>query len=74
MLVLSRVIGEQIVIDGNIIVTVTAVDGNKVRLGIQAPRSVSVDRAEVHLRRLAEAEDFLSESAPAGHLVGTGVG
>jgi carbon storage regulator len=54
MLVLTRKVGEQIVIDDNIILTIVAVDGNKIRLGIQAPKSVRVDRAEVHQRRLNE--------------------
>ncbi len=57
MLVLTRGIGEQIVIDENIVVTLVSIDGNKVRLGIQAPRSVRVDRAEVHQRRLTEKAD-----------------
>ena len=52
MLVLSRRTGEEIVIAGNIRVTVLSVRGDQVRLGIVAPRSVSVDRAEVHYRRL----------------------
>ena len=54
MLVLTRKVGEQIVIDGNIIVTVVGMDGNKIRLGITAPRSCPVDRAEVHERRMSE--------------------
>jgi carbon storage regulator len=54
MLVLTRKVGEQIVIDDNIVVTIVAIDGNKIRLGIEAPKSVRVDRAEVHLRRLNE--------------------
>lgn len=54
MLVLTRHVGEQLVIAGNIIVTVVGMEGNKVRLGIAAPKSVRVDRAEVHDRRLAE--------------------
>jgi carbon storage regulator len=54
MLVLTRTVSEQIVIDGNIVVTVTAVDGNKVRLGFEAPKSVRIDRAEVYQRRLDE--------------------
>ena len=54
MLVLTRKIGEQVVIDDNIVLTIVAVDGNKIRLGIQAPKSVRVDRAEVHQRRLNE--------------------
>jgi carbon storage regulator CsrA len=51
MLVLSRNIGEEIVIAGNIRVCVVAVEGGRVRLGVEAPRSVSVDRKEVHLQR-----------------------
>lgn len=53
MLVLTRRMGEQIVIDGVIYIAVTAIRGNKVRLGISAPPSVRVDRSEVHERRLA---------------------
>lgn len=52
MLVLSRRVGEEIIIDDNIRVTVVAVKGDRVRLGIVAPRDVSVDRSEVHERRL----------------------
>jgi carbon storage regulator len=51
MLVLTRRVGEEIVIDGNIRVTVVAATGNKVRLGIIAPPSIPVDRKEVHERR-----------------------
>jgi len=51
MLVLSRKIGETIIIDDAIEVTVVAVKGDKVRLGIKAPDSVRVDRQEVHQRR-----------------------
>lgn len=51
MLVLSRRVGEEIVINDNIRVTVVAVKGDRVRLGIVAPRDVTVDRSEVHERR-----------------------
>jgi carbon storage regulator len=47
MLVLRRRIGERIVIDGRIEVTVLRVRGGKVRLGVAAPRSVRVLRQEV---------------------------
>jgi carbon storage regulator len=56
MLVLARRVGEEIVIDGDIILTVVAVKGDTVRLGITAPASVRVDRREVHLRRAAFAD------------------
>jgi carbon storage regulator len=47
VLVLSRRTGEQLVIGGDIVVTVIEVRGDGVRLGIDAPRSVRVHRAEV---------------------------
>jgi carbon storage regulator len=47
MLVLSRKKNESIVINDNVIVTVVDVRGDKVRLGIEAPRDVSVHRQEV---------------------------
>jgi carbon storage regulator len=53
MLVLTRRIGEKIVIDGDIVVTITAVQGQRVRVGISAPPFVPVDRQEVHTRRQA---------------------
>jgi carbon storage regulator len=51
MLVLTRRPGEQIVIDGNIRVTVVSVKGDRVRIGIEAPPNVLVDREEIHARR-----------------------
>ena len=52
MLVLSRRVGEEIIINDNVRVTVVAVKGDRVRLGIVAPRDVTVDRSEVHERRV----------------------
>lgn len=52
MLVLTRRIGEKIVIGDVISVTVVSITADKVRLGISAPPSVRVDRSEVHARRL----------------------
>lgn len=51
MLVLTRKPGEKVIIDGCITVTVVAVDGNKIRLGITAPPEVRIDREEVHRAR-----------------------
>ena len=50
MLVLTRKVNEAIVIAGKIRVVVAGVQGQKVRLGIGAPRDVTVDREEIHLR------------------------
>ncbi len=47
MLVLSRKKNESIVIDGCIVVTIVEIKGDKVRLGIDAPKEVPVHRSEV---------------------------
>ncbi|HKI38581.1 MAG TPA: carbon storage regulator CsrA [Gemmataceae bacterium] len=60
MLVLTRKVGEEIVIGDNIHLTVVAIRGDRVRLGISAPEEVVVDRQEVHERR----QNFRGE-APA---------
>ena len=48
MLVLTRQIDEEIIIDGRIVVKVLAIHGNQVRLGIEAPREVEVYRREIY--------------------------
>jgi carbon storage regulator len=48
MLVLSRKKNESIVIDGNIVITVVEIRGDKVRLGINAPKEVPIHRSEIH--------------------------
>jgi len=65
MLVLTRRLNEEIVIAGNIRITVLECNGRHVRLGIAAPSTVTVDRQEVHERRLAA--DFSLLQAPVGH-------
>lgn len=58
MLVLSRKKNESIVIDGAVTITVVEVRGDKVRLGIQAPRDVPIHRSEVYeaIKRAMEAD------------------
>jgi carbon storage regulator len=63
MLVLTRKIGEEIIIDGRIRVTVTQIKGDKVRIGIAAPPEVRVDRQEVHERRQEFAEPDIVTAA-----------
>jgi carbon storage regulator len=53
MLVLTRKVNEAIVIAGQVRVVVAAVQGGKVRLGVDAPRNVTIDREEIHLRKLS---------------------
>jgi carbon storage regulator len=48
MLVLSRKINETIIINDNIVITVVDIRGDKVRLGIDAPKDVPVHRQEVY--------------------------
>lgn len=48
MLVLSRKVGESIVIGHDVVVTVVEFRGDQVRLGVRAPRSVQVHREEVY--------------------------
>ena len=47
MLVLSRRSGERIVIDDQIVVTVVEIKGDKVRLGIEAPKEIPIRREEL---------------------------
>ena len=47
MLNLDRAVGEEIVIDGGIVIRVCEIRGSRVRLGITAPRSVNVWRREI---------------------------
>jgi carbon storage regulator CsrA len=54
MLVLSRKPGEQIIIGDNIRITVVSMGPGRVKVGIEAPGTVKVDRAEIHDRKLAE--------------------
>jgi carbon storage regulator len=53
MLVLSRRLGESIMIGDGIRVSVVAISGRRVRVAIEAPREIAVDRAEVWSRKRA---------------------
>lgn len=50
MLVLSRAVGKAIIIDDNVEITVLEVQGKSVRLGINAPKDISVHREEIYRR------------------------
>lgn len=54
MLVLTRKLGESVTIDGNIKVTIVALKGNQVKLGIEAPANMKVYREEIYTKITAE--------------------
>jgi carbon storage regulator len=56
MLVLSRRLNQAIVIAGQVRVTVLAITPSRVEIGVEAPREITVDREEIHLRRQVDGE------------------
>jgi carbon storage regulator len=59
MLVLTRKLGESIIIGDDIVITTLGIQGGQVRLGIEAPRDVSIHREEVYekIQREKDAQD-----------------
>jgi carbon storage regulator len=73
MLVLTRKPGEQIIIADSVRITVVSVGPGRVKIGIEAPPSVKVDRQEIHERKQFEAiaadvaQPHVVEATPALH-------
>lgn len=62
MLVLSRKCDERIMIGESIVITIVEIQGDKVRLGIQAPMDVAVHRSEVYEAIQKEVQENLNNS------------
>jgi carbon storage regulator len=57
MLILTRRVGETVIIGNDVDVTVLGVKGNQVRLGVKAPREVTVHREEIYQRICREQQN-----------------
>lgn len=71
MLILTRRVGESVVIGNDVTVTVLGVKGNQVRLGVNAPREVAVHREEIYDRIQGEQpagpEERVTNGSGANH-------
>jgi len=65
MLILTRRVGESVVIGNDVDVTVLGVKGNQVRIGVKAPKDVAVHREEIYQRICQEKQNGNGSGHPA---------
>ena len=56
MLILTRRVGESLIIGDDVIITTLGIKGNQVRIGVNAPKDISVHREEIYQRIQAEKQ------------------
>lgn len=66
MLILTRRVGETLMVGDDVTVTVLGVKGNQVRIGINAPKDVAVHREEIYERIKREQEEGGNATATGG--------
>ena len=74
MLILTRRVGESLIIGDDVTVTVLGVKGNQVRIGVDAPKNVSVHREEIYERIQKEKQGESTEQQPTDQAAGKAVG
>ncbi len=61
MLILTRKIGETLIIKNDIIITILSIKGNQIRIGIEAPKDIPIYRKEIYIKIIKDKKNNLSK-------------